>query len=56
MMAFIGGICVRVPLCYMIQMYNIGIIGLSFVCGIDRIVRAIYLRTYIHFNRKKLFV
>lgn len=30
MMAFIGGICVRVPLCYLIQKYNIGLIGLAF--------------------------
>ena len=45
MMAFIGGICVRIPLCYLIKKYNIGLIGLSFVCGIDRAVRAIYLRS-----------
>ena len=50
------GICVRVPLCYLIQKYNIGLIGLAFVCGIDRIVRAIYLRLYIKFNKTKLFV
>mgnify|MGYP004496223667 FL=1 len=56
MMAFIGGICVRFPLCYLIQKYNIGLIGLAFVCGIDRIVRAIYLRLYIKFNKTKLFV
>jgi len=56
MMAFIGGICVRVPLCYLIQKYNIGLIGLAFVCGIDRIIRAIYLRLYIKFNKAKLFV
>lgn len=56
MMAFIGGICVRVPLCYLIKKYNIGLIGLAFVCGIDRIVRAIYLRLYIKFNKTKLFV
>ena len=54
MMAFIGGICVRVPLCYIIQKYNIGLIGLAFVCGIDRIVRAIYLRIYIKLNKNKL--
>lgn len=47
MKAFIGGICVRVPLCYMIYKYNIGILGLSLVCSIDRIVRAIYLKLYI---------
>ena len=56
LMAFIGGICVRVPLCYLIKKYNIGLIGLSFVCGIDRIVRATYLRLYIKFNKPKLFV
>ena len=56
MMAFIGGICVRVPLCYLIQKYNIGLIGLAFVCGIDRMVRAIYIRLYIKFNKEKLFV
>ena len=56
MMAFIGGILVRVPLCYLIQKYNIGLIGLSFVCGIDRIVRAIYLRLYIMLNKEKLYI
>lgn len=56
MMAFIGGMCVRVPLCYLIQKYNIGLIGLAFVCGIDRIVRAIYLRIYIKLNKKKLVI
>lgn len=55
MMAFVGGMCVRVPLCYFIKKYNIGLIGLSFVCGIDRIVRAIYLRIYIKFNKNKLY-
>lgn len=56
MMSFIGGICVRVPLCYLIKKHNIGLIGLAFVCGIDRIVRAIYLRIYIKFNKTKLFI
>ncbi len=56
MMAFIGGMCVRVPLCYLIQKYNIGLIGLAFACGIDRIVRAIYLRIYIKLNKKKLVI
>ncbi len=55
MMAFIGGLCVRVPLCYIIYKYNIGIIGLSMVCGIDRIVRAIYLRLYIKLKKETLF-
>ncbi len=54
MMAFIGGICVRVPLCYIIYKYNIGIVGLSMVCGIDRIVRATYLRLYIKFKKETL--
>lgn len=55
MMAFIGGLCVRVPLCYLIQKYNIGLIGISLVCGIDRTVRAIYLRIYIKRNKEKLY-
>lgn len=55
MMAFIGGICVRIPLCYIIHKFNIGIIGLAFVCGIDRIVRAIYLRLYIKYKKKFLY-
>lgn len=54
MMAFIGGICVRVPFCYFIQKFNIGLFGLSIACGIDRIVRATYLRIYIKINRKNL--
>lgn len=56
MMAFIGGVCVRIPLCYIIQKYNVGLIGLAFVCGIDRTIRAIYLRLYIKFNKTKLYV
>jgi len=55
MMAFIGGICVRVPLCYIIYKYNIGLVGLSIVCGIDRIVRTIYLRLYIKAKQQTLF-
>lgn len=54
MMAFIGGICVRVPFCYFIQKFNIGLFGLSIACGIDRIARAIYLRIYIKINNKNL--
>lgn len=54
MMAFIGGICVRVPFCYFIQKFNIGLFGLSIACGIDRIVRATYLRIYIKINNKNL--
>jgi len=54
MMAFIGGICVRIPVCYLIKRFNIGLIGLSVACGIDRIVRAIYLRIYIKINKKHL--
>ena len=54
MMALIGGICVRVPLCYFIGKYNIGLIGLSLTCGIDKMVRAIYLRLYIKFTKRKL--
>lgn len=55
MIAFIGGICVRVPLCYLIYKYNIGIIGLSLVCSIDRIVRVLYLRLYIKCKKQILF-
>lgn len=50
-MALIGGICVRIPLTLLIKYFNIGIIGLSFVCSIDRIIRTIYIRLYI--KRKK---
>ena len=56
MMAFIGGMCVRVPLCYLIQKYNIGLIGLAFVCGIDRTVRAIKVEGHMSkgFHEKML--
>ena len=55
MMAFIGGVCVRMPLCYIICKFNLGIVALSFVCGIDRIVRTIYLRLYIKSKKQILF-
>ena len=42
-------------LCYIIYKYNIGIIGLSVVCGIDRIVRALYLRLYIKEKKQTLY-
>lgn len=54
MMAFIGGICVRVPFCYLIKKLNWGLIGLSVACGLDRIIRAIYLRIYIKIKKKHL--
>lgn len=54
MMAFIGGICIRVPFCYLIKKLNIGLIGLSVACGLDRIIRAIYLRIYIKIKKKHL--
>ena len=47
MVAFVGGICVRVPICYFIYKYHIGLIGIALACSIDKIVRVIYLRTYI---------
>ena len=53
-MAFIGGVYVRIPLCYIIYKYNFGIIGLSMACGIDRIVRATYLKLYIKFKKETL--
>ena len=49
-MALIGGVCVRLPLLFIIKYTNLGLVGLSLVCSIDRIVRTIYLRLYI---RKK---
>lgn len=52
-MALIGGICVRIPLALIVKIANIGILGLSFVCGIDRIVRTVYLRLYI--KRRKIY-
>lgn len=46
-MALIGGVLVRLPLLMVIQYSNLGLIGLSLVCSVDRIVRTIYLRLYI---------
>lgn len=46
-MALIGGICVRTPLLILCKYINLGLLGLSFLCGIDRIIRTIYLRLYI---------
>lgn len=53
-MALVGGICVRIPLALLVRHFNIGILGLSFVCGIDRSVRATYLRLYIRKNKENL--
>lgn len=53
-MALIGGICVRMPLALIIQYFNVGLIGLSFICFIDRLVRASYLRLYIQKNKNKV--
>ena len=47
LLAFVGGICVRIPLAYLIKYLGLGLIGLSLVCAIDRIVRTIYLRLVI---------
>lgn len=52
-MALIGGICVRIPFALIVKIANIGILGLSFVCGIDRIVRTLYLRLYI--KKRKIY-
>ena len=52
-MALIGGLCVRIPLVMLAKYINLGLIGLSFVCGIDRTVRTIYLRIYIKRKRYK---
>lgn len=48
--SFIGGICIRLPLLYLIKYFNIGLIGLGLVCTIDRMVRTIYLKWYIKNN------
>lgn len=39
---------------YIIYKLNIGIIGLSVVCGIDRTVRALYLRLYIKSKKENI--
>ena len=52
--SFIGGICVRIPLLFLIRYFNIGLIGLGMVCTIDRIFRTIYLKWYIK-NNKNLY-
>lgn len=45
--ALIGGICVRMPLMFLIRYFNLGLVGLSFVVGIDKLVRISYLRLHI---------
>ncbi len=53
--ALIGGLCVRIPLTLLFRKLGFGLLGLSLLCGIDRIVRLIYLRIYIKIKvRKKL--
>lgn len=52
-MALIGGICVRIPLALLFKKLGFGLLGLSLLCGIDRIVRLIYLRIYIKVKSKK---
>ncbi len=47
MTALIGGVCVRMPLCFLILKLNLGIVGLALVCSIDYLIRTIYLRIYI---------
>ena len=49
-MALIGGVFVRLPFILIIKYFNLGLIGLSLACSIDRIVRTIYLR--LHIKRK----
>ena len=48
--SFIGGICIRLPLLYLIKYFNLGLIGLGLVCTVDRLVRTIYLKIYIRKN------
>ena len=52
--SFIGGICIRIPLLYLIKNLDIGLVGLGLVCTIDRLVRTIYLKWYIK-NNKNLY-
>ena len=52
-MALIGGICIRIPLAFLFKKLRLGLLGLSLLCGIDRIVRLIYLRLYIKIKAKK---
>lgn len=52
-MALIGGICVRIPLAFLFRKLGFGLLGLSLLCGIDRIVRLSYLRIYIKVKSKK---
>lgn len=51
--ALIGGICVRMPLMFIIKYFNLGLIGLSFVVGIDKLVRITYLR--LHIRRTNIY-
>lgn len=48
--SFIGGICIRIPLLYLIKYFNLGLLGLGLVCTLDRLVRTIYLKIYIKKN------
>lgn len=48
--SFIGGICIRIPLLYLIKYFNLGLVGIGLVCTVDRIVRTIYLKCYIKGN------
>lgn len=52
--SFIGGICIRIPLLCLIKYFNIGLVGLGLVCTVDRLVRTIYLKSYIK-NNKNLY-
>lgn len=49
----IGGICVRLPLALLLGKLNMGLLGLSLVCAVDKIVRLIYLILYIKVKSKK---
>lgn len=51
--ALIGGLCVRIPLTLLFRKLGFGLLGLSLLCGIDRIVRLIYLRIYIKIKASK---
>ena len=53
-MALIGGVCVRLPLIMMIKYADLGLMGLSLVCSVDRVIRTLYLRLYIKRNSNRL--
>lgn len=54
-MALIGGVLVRLPLLLLFRWFGFGLLGLSMVCALDRLIRAAYVRISIQRNQKLLF-